>query len=302
MNNLNPYVILFTAPALKNSRKLFQEYGLYVFSDSSESGFKEEIYKQATYIGLGERFICKADEWSIEKYVKVSLVWEIVETWSFEIDFTKEEVTKITEAASKHLPDNKILEFMQKFIEESIFSKDNWELKFWTQKKWRFIYAKSENIIHIQENILYPSKQITFLLLNVDENNKYIQAKELITTIKISENVFLDLKNKELLVKNFSENIKKWEFLMKNGMKKVSLWDDNKELYFNILKILYKNPGGFEIRDFREFDNYTELKLKEKIKGFNKGKSVKYLDFSIGFSERNYNEKSFKLYKNFIQK
>lgn len=57
------------------------------------------------------------------------------------------------------------LEYMQKFIERSIYSKENWEFTSDIEKNWRFIYAKSENIIQIQENILYPSKNlVTFFV------------------------------------------------------------------------------------------------------------------------------------------
>ena len=43
MNNFSQYIALFTAPAVKSSRKLFQEYGLYVFSDNPERFLKKSF-------------------------------------------------------------------------------------------------------------------------------------------------------------------------------------------------------------------------------------------------------------------
>ena len=155
MQHFSQNIALFTAPALKNSRKLFQEYGLYIFSDSSESGFKEEVVSQATHIWLGEKYLCQWDEWSLGKYVKISLIGEI--------------------------------------LEESRFYKENWELKFWTQKKWKYMFVSPENIISLSENVLYPSKSVVSFVLNVDENNKYIKSDKLIKTIRFNEKFHIDV-------------------------------------------------------------------------------------------------------------
>lgn len=193
MQHFSQNIALFTAPALKNSRKLFQEYGLYIFSDSSESGFKEEVVSQATHIWLGEKYLCQWDEWSLGKYVKISLIGEILERWNFEIDFEWEKVTKIFNNSSKSLSDSFLLDYMQKFIENSIFCKADWELASSTERKWRYIYTKPKNIIHIQENILHPSKSLVSFALNVDENNKYIKSDKLIKTIRFNEKFHIDV-------------------------------------------------------------------------------------------------------------
>lgn len=67
-------IALFTVPALKNSRKLFLEFWLYIFSNNPESSFKEEIYSQATHIWLGEKFLAEWNENNSGKYVKISLI------------------------------------------------------------------------------------------------------------------------------------------------------------------------------------------------------------------------------------
>lgn len=166
---------------------------MYVFSDNSESNFKEEVYNQATHIWLGERFVCKADEWGFEKYINVSLIWYICETWNFEIDFEWEKITKIFNNSSKSFSDSFLLDYMQKFIENSIFCKEDWELASSTERKWRYIYTKPKNIIHIQENILHPSKSLVSFALNVDENNKYIKSDKLIKTIRFNEKFHIDV-------------------------------------------------------------------------------------------------------------
>lgn len=193
MQHFSQNIALFTAPALKNSRKLFQEYGLYIFSDSSESGFKEEVVSQATHIWLGEKYLCQWDEWSLGKYVKISLIGEILERWNFEIDFEWEKVTKIFHNPSKNVSDKTLLEFMQKFLEESRFYKENGELKFWTQKKWKYMFVSPENIISLSENVLYPSNSVVSFVLNVDENNKYIKSDKLIKTIRFNEKFHIDV-------------------------------------------------------------------------------------------------------------
>lgn len=302
MQNFSQNIPLFTATALTHTKKLFLEYGIYVFSDNSASKFKSEIYNQATHIGIWEKFDCQWDEWTFGKFVKIEFIGKILETGSFKIDFQWDKITNIIENSSKIINNTKMLAFMQSFMERSVYCKDNWEFSASTEKRWRFICVNPDKVITINENILYPSKSLVSFSLNIDKNKEYIPAKEIINTIQISENAFLDLNNKELLVKNFSDDLKKWEILLENNLKKVSLWDDNKGLYMNILEILHKNPDGFEMRNFEEFDEYTDLVLKEKIKGFNKGNSVKYLDFSLWISEKNYGTKSFRLYKNFNQK
>lgn len=112
-------------------------------------------------------------------------------------------------------------------------------------RNWVFIHVNPKNIISITENILYPSKNIVSFPLNTDINGNYIHSKDVINTIKISENVYLEKKNKYLLIKNSSENIKKWEMLLSNNLKKVPLWDDNKDFYANLLEKILQNPEWF---------------------------------------------------------
>lgn len=82
---------------------------------------------------------------------------------------------------------------MQKFLEESRFYKENGELKFWTQKKWKYMFVSPENIISLSENVLYPSKSVVSFVLNVDENNKYIKSDKLIKTIRFNEKFHIDV-------------------------------------------------------------------------------------------------------------
>lgn len=283
MKNISENIALFTAPALKNSRKLFLEFWLYVFSNSLESSFKEEIYLKASYLWLWEKFIAEWDEETKWKYVKVDFIGKIEETWNFEIDFQDSKVTKIIDNESKYLSDSTLIEFIQRFVEETSYMKD-YGISYNFSKKFRFIYVKPEKIIKINENILYPSKSLVSFPLNVDINGKYIESKNIINTIKISENTFLDLKNKELLVKNFSDDLKKWEILLENNLKKVSLWDTNNELYVNIIKILHKNPDGFRVREYEEFKNILDTDFPEKIKAFNRWAFIEYLDFTLNIT------------------
>lgn len=283
MKNISENIALFTVPALKNSRKLFLEFWLYVFSNSLESSFKEEIYLKASYLWLWEKFIAEWDEETKWKYVKVDFIGKIEETWNFEIDFQDSKVTKIIDNESKYLSDSTLIEFIQRFVEETSYMKD-YGISYNFSKKFRFIYVKPEKIIKINENILYPSKSLVSFPLNVDINGKYIESKNIINTIKISENTFLDLKNKELLVKNFSDDLKKWEILLENNLKKVSLWDTNNELYVNIIKILHKNPDGFKVREYEEFKNILDTDFPEKIKAFNRWAFIEYLDFTLNIT------------------
>lgn len=283
MKNISENIALFTAPALKNSRKLFLEFWLYVFSNSLESSFKEEIYSKASYLWLWEKFIAEWDEETKWKYVKVDFIGKIEKTWNFEIDFQDSKVTKIIDNESKYLSDSTLIEFIQRFVEETSYMKD-YGISNNFSKKFRFIYVKPEKIIKINENILYPSKSLVSFPLNVDINGKYIESKNIINTIKISENTFLDLKNKELLVKNFSDDLKKWEILLENNLKKVSLWDTNNELYVNIIKILHKNPDGFRVREYEEFKNILDTDFPEKIKAFNRWAFIEYLDFTLNIT------------------
>lgn len=288
MQNISENIALFTAPALKNSKKLFLDFWLYIFSNNPESSFKEEIYSQATHIWLWEKFLAEWDEETRWKYVKISYIWKIEEFWSFEIILQWNKIINIENNSSKIISNSKILEFMQIFIERSIYCKEDWTLSNDIEKNWRFIYVNPENIITITENILYPSKSLVSFPLNTDINGKYIHSKDLINTIKISENAFLDLKNKELLVKNFSENINKWEILLSNNLKKVTFWDTNKDLYINIMKILNKNPDGFKARDYEIFKDIKDTDFPEKIKAFNKWWFIKYLDFTLNITSTLY--------------
>lgn len=283
MKNISENIALFTAPALKNSRKLFLEFWLYVFSNSLESSFKEEIYSKASYLWLWEKFIAEWDEETKWKYLKVDFIGKIEEIWNFEIDFQDSKVTKIIDNKSKNLSNSTLIEFIQRFVEETSYMKD-YGISNNFSKKFRFIYAKPEKIIKINENILYPSKSLVSFPLNVDINGKYIESRNIINTIKISENTFLDLKNKELLVKNFSDDLKKWEILLENNLKKVSLWDTNNELYVNIIKILHKNPDGFRVREYEEFKNILDTDFPEKIKAFNRWAFIEYLDFTLNIT------------------
>lgn len=283
MKNISENIALFTAPALKNSRKLFLEFWLYIFSNSLESSFKEEIYSKASYLWLWEKFIAEWDEETKWKYVKVDFIGKIEEIWNFEIDFQDSKVTKIIDNKSKNLSNSTLIEFIQRFVEETSYMKD-YGISNNFSKKFRFIYAKPEKIIKINENILYPSKSLVSFPLNIDINGKYIESKNIINTIKISENTFLDLKNKELLVKNFSDDLKKWEILLENNLKKVSLWDTNNELYVNIIKILHKNPDGFRVREYEEFKNILDTDFPEKIKAFNIWAFIEYLDFTLNIT------------------
>lgn len=283
MKNISENIALFTAPALKNSRKLFLEFWLYVFSNSLESSFKEEIYSKASYLWLWEKFIAEWDEETKWKYLKVDFIGKIEEIWNFEIDFQDSKVTKIIDNKSKNLSNSTLIEFIQRFVEETSYMKD-YGISNNFSKKFRFIYVKPEKIIKINENILYPSKSLVSFPLNVDINGKYIESKNIINTIKISENTFLDLKNKELLVKNFSDDLKKWEILLENNLKKVSLWDTNNELYVNIIKILHKNPDGFRVREYEEFKNILDTDFPEKIKAFNRWAFIEYLDFTLNIT------------------
>lgn len=288
MQHFSQNIALFTAPALKNSRKIFQEYGLYIFSDSSESGFKEEVVSQATHIGLGEKYACQWDEWNVDKYVKISLIGEILERWNFEIDFEWEKVTKIFHNPSKNISDKTLLDFMQKFLEESIFYKENGELKFWTQKKWKYIFVNPENIISLSENVLYPSKSVASFVLNVDNDGKYIESKHFINTLKISENVYLNKKHQCLLVRGDAGILKKWEMMIANSLKKVPLGEDNSELYTNILEKILAFPEGFSFNDFTEFESIKATDYPEKKKAFSRANFSHYLDFDINISARGF--------------
>lgn len=257
MNNFSQYIALFTAPAVKSSRKLFQEYGMYVFSDNLESNFKEEVYNQATHIWLGERFVCKADEWDFGKYIKVSLIWDICETWNFEIDFEWEKITKIFNNSSKSLSDSFLLDYMEKFIENSIFCKEDWELASSTERKWRYIYAKPKNIIHIQENILHPSKSLASFALNVDENNKYIKSDKLIKTIRFNEKFHIDVKRCVIIDKNSFEEIK--------------IGNYNPE-YVDILVNLLKHPDWYTLeksKNLKPWEKIDYKKFQDLEKAFN---------------------------------
>lgn len=274
-------IALFTSPAVKSSRQLFRGYWIYIFSDTEESNFNEEIYSEATHIWLGEKFLAEGDENTSWKYVKISVIWEIAETGSFSVDFEEWKLKAITYLESKLLSKEIMFKYMEKFMEGSMFYTKNETISPRAHKNWRFIYAKMDSLISISENILYPSKNTVSFPLNIDKNGKYLEAKNFINTLKISENVYLDRKDKNLLVKNFSENIKKWEVLLENNLKKVPFWDTNNELYINIMKILHKNPNGFKIREYNEFKEILDTDFGEKIKAFNRGGFADYLDFTL---------------------
>lgn len=278
-------IALFTAPALKNSKKIFRKSWLYFFSDSEESGFKEEIYSQATHIWLGEKFIAEWDENNSGKYVKISSIGEIEEIWSFSVELLEWKITKITKLQG-NFDKEILLERMKDFIEETYFTKDN-RISNNLSKNWKFIFAKTENIISISENILYPSKSLVSFplnILNIEKKKIYIPAIDIINTIKISENVYLDKKNQCLIVKNSSTQLKKWEILLANNMKQVPLWDDNKAIYSKILENLYKKPNWFKLDEDDLLKTIKQTEYSEKKKAFSRANFSDYLDFDISIS------------------
>lgn len=261
-------VATFTAPALKNSRQIFRDLGLYIFADSEESGFEEEIFSQATHIWLGEQFFAEWDENNSGKYIKISLIGEIEEIWNFSVEFSEWKITKITNLYGKI--DAKIIwDCMQRFIEETYFMKD-YGISNNLPKNWKFIFAKPETIISISENILYPSKEIISFPLNIDKNGKYIKADNLVKTIKFNEKFRIDSKRCVIIDVNSFDEIK--------------IWNYNKE-YTDILINLLKHPNWYILEEcknlIKEWIKIDYKSLQDLEKAFNEAKFSQTLGIKI---------------------
>lgn len=223
------YISLYTVPASKDSLNTFDDYWYYFFDDSENSKFILNKINESCYLWLWREYEIN-NLWL--DYLKIQKVWKISKVWKFIINYDWESITNFTWDKSENINEafNKHFDCFHRY--------NTWKIKNDTPKKWIYIYTE-DNIIDIDENILYPSKDLVSIPLNLDSNWNYINSFKLIDSLKISENVFFNFNTKNLIVN--------WENININPV------------YWKIIDLLFKSKN-------KEFDIYEYKKEFQKIK------------------------------------
>ncbi len=265
--NCSSYISLYTLPAVNQSIYFFEKYGLYIFPEYKNSEFKEHEYSRAEYVGIGRDYVV---EWLEKKYLKIQKIWKIAEIWKFVIDFDEKNLTKIEITQWKSVDK----EFLKEIVNQHIdaYSRyDDGRIRSQLEKERVYIRINPEEIIDIQENILYPRKSLVSFPLNVN-HSKYISSQNLVEKIKINAHTFLDTKRNILITDE-------WEVMI----------GQNNKIYTKILELLaHSNTESITINQLQgeiphlSTDNESLHNLEIN---FNKARFCRdFLDFKIRIS------------------
>jgi hypothetical protein len=258
------YVSTYTVPAWEESISSFKNYKCYFFSDIWDGKFNIDDMKKSDYLGLWTPH--KTDDWS---YVKIKHIWSIQNIDKFEIDYNDSEIT------FKDLSLNSDIQRAFKVHIDAFHRYSNWSIWADTPLSWNYILVS--NSIKIEENILYPTREVIPFALNLDNEGQYVQLNNFVNTVALSDNISLNTKNNYLVID--------WE--------KIEITWVNAPVYSLILKKLYSTDEKiFSFTD--ELDDFKKIKNNIKsdydylnwtlTRGFNN--SVwKYLPFQLSFNK-----------------
>lgn len=251
------YISLYTVPAWKDSLNTFDDFWYYFFDDSDNSKFKFNKINEACYLGLWREYEINT-LWL--DYLKIQKIWKIAKVWKFIIDYNEDEIIKFSWDKSDNID-----EVFKKHF-DCFHRYSTWKIKNDTPKKWIYIYIE-DNIIDINEDILYPSKDLVSISLNLDWDWNYINSFKLIDSLKISDNTFFNFTNKNLIVN--------WEVIEINPA------------YWKIIELIFRS----ENKNFNIYDNkkyfvnhikwFTYSDLKSNTQKWFNTTLQKYLDFKI---------------------
>lgn len=281
------FVSVYTLPAYNMSIWIFKESKTYFFSNFWEWKYNLEEINKSSYIWLWTPYKAEIEssEWNMQTnwYVNIKYIWEILEVKEFNIEVVDNKIVFL----DWDLTENQKKAFIKQ--SDQFYKLDNWDYISTIPSNMHLIEVKE--VIEVKEDILHPKRKTIALALNLDNNSNYIELTNFLDTIKITDEILLNIK-KEYLIKNWEKIKITWtnSFVYTLILKNIFLSEERSFSISNFIKECKSASTNFS-SDY----NYLNSSLARWFNKFFKDK----LPFEIGFSktkEINWKEESYVFY------
>lgn len=228
--------------------------------------FKQREIELAEYLWIWNEFLVNntsptQNNLKNNKYIKIEKIGKIKQVGNFDLRLDEKNM-KILFKNEKE--DDEIKEivkecFLRQFHKYHKY-KESWLNMVDTRKNWWYIVCEPNNKFNIEEDTLYPSKEIVSFPLNRSET-WVINSSKLMDTIKIWDNTFFSIKTKSLIVNWELKHLGTANKLINSKILELLLLSDKNEIGFDKI-----NSMLLSIMIYRS--NSDDIIFEEKVSDF----------------------------------